>query len=530
MSEPKIIELRIPQIGEGLFSVKVIDLHKNVGEEIKEDEVFYSIETDKTAVDIESSHRCRLVEWLVGEQDVVEVGSLVARAELITTLANDKQDADDNGKALETKQTETTPLEKKGTGHISPRVRQYGLDQGLNLAQLQNIPAQGDYLTLADVDGYMRSSAGSVTIKAQSNGAVNAHAGYEIVPLSKQQVWLGAQFKRSMSEVVPASIVGQIDMAQLKEAGKRLSTESNIEKQHYVSDLQVFAYLLAQTLHEFPIFRSTLIANNQLKQSKYLNLGLAVQSESGDLVTALIDKADQLSFKQFDSTIKEKIAAAASGKDQAQSDMPVILSYMGSGNLLFGAPLLVSPAIATLFLSAPQLIGGSGAHIGYLSMTFDHRVLNGMDIARFFDTLAEKIDHHARSNTESENQNNLVQKPTSEQALDVLLVKKIAEFLSLPAEQIAKDESLGVLGVDSIKAVKIKEFLEQQLDIQLSGTVLWHYPTVNSLVKYCAELAGLGGDSGDSKTIANDVDIDALISELGVFDSEILNSLLADDK
>lgn len=529
MSESKIIELKIPQIGEGLFSVKVIDLHKNAGDEIKEDEVFYSIETDKTAVDIESAHRCRLVEWLVNEQDVVEVGSLVARAELITTVENEKEESDDKIKTLETKPTEITSQEKVGAGHISPRVRHYALEQGLTLAQLQNIPAQGEYLTLAEVDNYIGTTAGSVAIQKPSSGALNSSTDYQIVPLSKQQMWLGAQFKRSMSEVVPASIVGQIDMALLKEAGKRLIAESNIEQQHYVSDLQVFAYLLAQTLNEFPIFKSTLIANNQLKQSKYLNLGLAVQSESGDLVTALIDKADQLSFEQFDSVMKEKIAAAAAGKDQAQSDMPVILSYMGSGNLLFGAPLLVSPAIATLFLSAPQPIGDGVAHIGYLSMTFDHRVLNGMDIARFFDTLAEKIHHHAHSNTENKNQDDSEAKPTSQQALDLLLVNKIAELLNLPVDHITKDESLGVLGVDSIKAVKIKEFLEQKLVIQLSGTVLWHYPTVNSLVNHCAELAGLSRES-EGNIATDDVDIDALINELGVFDSEILNSLLADDK
>ncbi len=529
MEKQDFFELVVPRIGEGLFSVRILELRKRAGDSVKEDEILYALETDKTAVDIESPINGTLLEWLFDEDDVVEVGSVIARLARAAVSI-------EHAVAPQAQAVKTSSPKPAVAAHLSPRVRNYGIEKGLTIAQLQSIPAKGEFVSTADVDAFISQHNISVTTPAKAH--VNSNAGfnestdqYEIGMLSKQQLWLSSQFRRSQAEVIPASIVGQIDMQRLRAAGKILIDAMGEKDKRYVSEFQILAYILGQSLAAFPLFRAALEHNKQLKIYKHLNLGLAVQADNGDLVTAVVPAVDTLDFAGFDRILKEKISSAIDGRDQATADMSVVLSYMGSGNLLFGAPLLVSPAVATIFFSCPDPIGTAAPAVGYLSITFDHRVLNGMEIARFFDHFSQKIielsDGAANLSSPME-----ITRHLSSGEFNALVVQKVESLLNLPPQSVDEQESLGVMGIDSIKALRLKEFIEQTLHIKLASTVLWNYPTIAALTAYCAEKASLpdgawNGDRGAAKNGSGEsVDIESLISELGGLNDDEIALLL----
>lgn len=79
----KLVELKIPQMGEGLREVRIIRLLKKVGDLIKEDEIIYEMETEKSLVEVESPYNGYIKIWLAQENDILEVGSVLANIELL---------------------------------------------------------------------------------------------------------------------------------------------------------------------------------------------------------------------------------------------------------------------------------------------------------------------------------------------------------------------------------------------------------------------------------------------------------------
>lgn len=355
------------------------------------------------------------------------------------------------------------------------------------------------------------------------------NGGYELRPLSSQQKWLTAQFKRSLREVVPTTMVSQLDLGHLRAASKRLMSQAaGHGPVRYLSDFQFFAYWVVRAMADFPLLRCTLESESQLRQYEHVNLGIAVQTEGGDLVTALVENADTLDFGTFLDTLQERIELARQGKDQASQHMPVVLSYVGGQSVMWGAPLVVSPAVATMFFCAPAPRKDEEPR-GYVSLGFDHRVLNGMAVAHFLEGLSDRLAREAAGgDTAAERR---PAKAATAKELRASLLGFIGEMLGIAPDELDEFESLGVLGLDSLRALKLKTFLEQMLATSLPGTLLWHYPSVDALLRFCADRLSLALEDGTQSSQAREpkpVHLDSLIQSLGELSQEQLDALLAE--
>ena len=109
-------------------------------------------------------------------------------------------------------------------------------------------------------------------------------------------------------------------------------------------------------------------------------MGIAVQRSEDELVTAVVHDADALDFPSFVGACQEQIQKARDGEDQVASDVQLHLSYMGRHEIHEGFPLLVAPAVGTLFIGAPY--ERDGRLLANLTLTFDHRLINGMSTLR----------------------------------------------------------------------------------------------------------------------------------------------------
>ncbi|HLI49203.1 MAG TPA: 2-oxo acid dehydrogenase subunit E2 [Chthonomonas sp.] len=379
-----IEEVYVPQMGEGLQEVVIIKLHKQPGDVVKRDEPFYTMETDKASLEVESPYDGVLREWLAEEGAVLPIGAPIARIEVLAAAA-----------------TSSTGLEGKGIGlekqplpsvTIPPRTRAYCKERGISEEEMRRIPTPTGKLLPEHVDAYLQAkqlqpSAGTHDIPAEDD--------YTDRPLSVRQRTFIHRLLRSQQTVVPASARRIVEWGRIRRFVDRLRAEEELsddpaEKALKPTAFQTFAYCVAQALKEHPRFRSTLVGEATVREYRHVNLGIAVALPEGELVTAVVSKADTLSFADFLRVAQERIERARGGEDQAAETTQFLLSYLGPYDILDATPVLVAPSVGVLFIGSAYML--EGKQVANISLTFDHRVVQGVDAALFLQTIARNVE------------------------------------------------------------------------------------------------------------------------------------------
>ncbi len=353
-----LLDILIPQMGEGLQEVIVVSRQKEPGDFVKRDELLYSMETDKAVMEVESPYEGILQEWLAVEGATLPIGAPIARIE-----------------------TEAGSLSVPSSGEppavlIPPRTRAHGRELGLSNEEMSRIPAPSGKLMPADVDAYLAAKA--VKPSASDN--------YIERPLSPQQRLFVQRLKRSAQSVVPATMKRPVEWSGLSRCVEAVRARGDTLRP---TEFQTFAWGVAQAVRDYPKFRSVLTGEEAAREYPHLNLGIAVARPNGDLVTAVVSQADTLDFPAFIQAAQARIGAAREGEDQATAETQLLLTYMGAYDVLDAVPVLVAPAIAVLFIGATY--EQNGKTLANLALTFDHRLINGVEAAEFLRAVAGRV-------------------------------------------------------------------------------------------------------------------------------------------
>lgn len=352
-----IIDVLVPQMGEGLQEVLLVEFLKKPGDTIARDEPFYSMETDKATMEVESPQAGRLVEWLVAEGDTLLIGTPVCR------LAVDEPEA--------------TSALAQGQGDlrsIPPRTRAYAKEQGITDDQLVQLLATHPRPMPADIDALL---------VAQTRDTPD----FLERPLTAQDKIFLHRLKRSAAQVVPATAKRHLNWAKVRAfAEKQKAALPELGP----SSFNCVAWAIARAAAQHPRFRSVLLQEDTVREYAHLNLGIAVARPTGELVLAVVPKADTLGFEAFVQASKDSIARAREGNDQADEATQLSLTYLGPYEIIDAIPVLVAPAVAVLFIGSPFRLEGS--EVANLVLTFDHRVVHGMEAAEFLRSIAQNIE------------------------------------------------------------------------------------------------------------------------------------------
>lgn len=371
-----IVDVCVPQMGEGLTEVRILELQKQPGDRVRRDDLLYSMETDKATLEVEAPFDGILTEWLTETGAIVPVGAPIARidAAAVDVSPTKRADSDDgvHGKPIGT----ATGLEKRVVV-VPPRTRAYCREQGISEEEMFRITAPTGKLMPADVDIYLAAKQGA---------AEPAVADYVEYTLSAQQRTFAYRLRRSAQVVVAGTIRRPVDWAAIRDF---VAAARNGGKEPRPTEFQTFAYCVAQTVREFPKFRSTLIGEEVVRESAHINLGIAVARPNEELTTAVVPSADTLDFPAFLQQAKARIYAARNGDDQIEADTQLLLTYLGATGIEDAIPVLVSPAVGILFLGAPFV--QEGVLKANLVLTFDHRLIYGIEAANFLNRLADYV-------------------------------------------------------------------------------------------------------------------------------------------
>ncbi|HTH46760.1 MAG TPA: SDR family NAD(P)-dependent oxidoreductase, partial [Candidatus Limnocylindria bacterium] len=240
------------------------------------------------------------------------------------------------------------------------------------------------------------------------------------------------------------------------------------------------------------MFRSQMLSDGSYRQHEHLNLGVAVQARSDELLTAVVPQADTLGFREFIGQFQERVEAAAAGTDQADGSTQLFLSCLGETPVTGGTPLLVAPAVAVLAYA--ELAGEAGERWAHLSLTFDHRLIQGMHATRFLEDLSRALDgmRQALPASAPAKATATAVKAAPSSARDFAggsrwVLETAARLLRCEVARLDPEESLGLQGIDSLKSVALIRAFNEAQGADLPVTLIWRHPTAASLGRYLEE-------------------------------------------
>ena len=419
-----IIEISVPDIGED-GEVEVIDVLVSVGDVIEEEDGLITLETDKATMDVPSTHAGTVKEVFINNGDKVKQGSLVIKLETVGSEAAATVAAPapvvaptpvaaPTATVAATTKPAASPVPhhpqagnvSKGNIYTSPSIRRIGREFGVDLTLVKGTGRKGRILK-EDVQSYVKyelsrpkANAGS-SVAAGEGGlqVVSARAidfskfgEIETKALSRIQKISGPFLHRNWVTIPHVTQFDEADITNVEAFRK----EQNVlcEKQKLGFKITPLVFVLkaaANALRAFPTFNSSLSEDGEsLILKKYIHIGVAVDTPNG-LVVPVVRDVDQKGIHQLSRELLEISIKARDGKLKAtdmQGGCFTISSLGGIGGTAF-TPIVNAPEVAILGVSKSEMKpkwNGKDFEPKLmlpLSMSYDHRVIDGALAARF---------------------------------------------------------------------------------------------------------------------------------------------------
>src|SRR5437764_9870108 len=205
---------------------------------------------------------------------------------------------------------------------------------------------------------------------------------------------LSPTITRKLSRVIPASLQMDVRWDAIRKAREAAKKEDG---GNAPSPSVMIAWTVVRAMEKHPPFRRLILEDETIIENENFDLGIAVAIENDRLATAVIVDANKKSWPEFVKIYDETIEATRSGRVDAMN-APVVISSLGAFGVRAGAPIVVPPSVGTLFVgTAHREMVSNGkkndtAEVVTLSLTFDHRVVNGAGAAHFVHEIKQHIE------------------------------------------------------------------------------------------------------------------------------------------
>ena len=421
-----IEDIFVPDVG-GDESVDVIEIIASVGDFLNEEDGIITLETEKATMDVPTPISGKLVEILVNAGDKVKTGSLIARIEKTVVASTPKEVAKEEvivknetpakvESKVETVSVESHVTKTTGKAYASPSIRRLAREYGVDLT-LVNGTGPKNRILKDDIRLYIKSvlsnpSCSNLTASSNTAGGLGFELAplkeidfskfgeIEVVELSKIQKISGPSLQRNAIIIPHVTQFDEADITDLEEFRKEQNTiYSKMNSDVKISPLVFAVKAVAKALRLHPNFNASLSTDGQsMIFKKYVNVAVAVDTPNG-LVVPVIKDADKKGFEEIALELKELSIKAKAGKltaNDMQGACFTISSLGGIGGTAF-TPIVNAPEVAILGLSKsefkPKYNGKEFVPrlMLPLSLSYDHRAIDGADGARFVTTLSSLL-------------------------------------------------------------------------------------------------------------------------------------------
>ncbi len=419
-------ELKLPELGENIESVEVTAVMIAVGDQVERDQPVIEVETEKASLEVPAPAAGKITELLVSKGDQITVGQVILRIETgageTAEVAEPKAVAAGGTAEAAPQPTAAPPLPEQDDAPVvsfpakhKPKIgravpaapsaralaRQLGVD-------INEVPGQGPggRISREDVKAYVKS------IVQSGGGAAPSGPGtaptlpdfsqwgeIEREPLTNIRRATAANMANAWTTVPHVTQFDRADITQLESMRKRFNQRPEAEGRK-MTVTAILIKLVASALKQFPKFNSSLdLAGDSIVLKKYVNIGVAVDTPRGLLVPVIRDAAVK-NVVQIAAELNDLAGRARDKKlkpDEMRGATFTVTNLGGLGTTYF-SPIVAWPEVAILGVGRAEQVAiwGNGRFeprlIIPLSLSYDHRLIDGADAARFLRWTAEALE------------------------------------------------------------------------------------------------------------------------------------------
>ena len=438
-----VVDLVMPRLGESITEATILKWHKKAGDTVKEDETILEIATDKVDSEVPSTASGVIAELLYHVNDVVPVGAVIARINTGAAAAVATQPVAP-APVVETPPpvvaevpylpAETPQVPSNGNRFYSPLVLNIAGSEGIGMAELETIHGTGNEgrVTKKDILQYVAAKkSGTVPqpavaatvlmqtapvatpapapveheVPAVREKAPEAYAGanVEIIEMDRMRKVIAKHMVESKRTSPHVTSFAEADVTNMVLWREKVKKEFEKRENTRITFTPLFIDCIVRVIKQFPIINSS-VDGERIIIKKDINIGMATALPNGNLIVPVIRNADYLNLVGLSKAVNSMAENARNNKLKPDDTVggTFTLTNVGTFGSLMGTPIINQPQVAVMAVGAikkrPVVIETSQGdtigirHMMYLSLSYDHRIVDGSIGASFLTAVAKAFE------------------------------------------------------------------------------------------------------------------------------------------
>lgn len=438
-----LVDLVMPKLGESIMEATILKWHKKAGDTIKQDESLLDIATDKVDSEVPSTAEGIIEQLLFNENDIVPIGTVIAKIRVgasaaVTSSAPTPtpQPQYEEAKVVEDipytpSQTVTPSTSKSEIRFYSPLVLNIAQQEGISMSDLEKIPGTGQdgRVSKKDILAYVANkgtvSKGVLPTQTQQATVLPATVNQESTTTNKQTTYQPPTVFTANIEVIEmdrmrkliakhmvdskhtsphVTSFAECDVTNLVLWREKVKKDFEKREGEKITFTPLFIEAIVKCIKKYPWLSSSVV-DDKIIVKKDIGIGMATALPTGNLIVPVIKNADQLNLVGLTKQVNGLANAARSGKLKPDDTTggTFTLTNVGTFGSIMGTPIINQPQVAIMAVGAikkrPMVIetpqGDSIAirHMMYISLSYDHRIIDGALGSTFLNAVSKELEN-----------------------------------------------------------------------------------------------------------------------------------------
>ncbi|MCL6524768.1 MAG: 2-oxo acid dehydrogenase subunit E2 [Thermoflavifilum sp.] len=438
-----LVDLVMPKMGESIMEATILKWLKKPGDQVKQDEPVLEIATDKVDSEVPSTVSGEIAEILYQENDVVPVGAVVARikTEQEQETSNELENFDFSIEESSTEpipttaETTSSTIENKAdtqsgkanSGFFSPLVLMIAKNEGIPLSELEHIKGTGaeGRVTKKDILEYVAQrkvaqrqpqaeswQASQTEVRPSPRETISVwqpvtsspEGNVEIIEMDRMRKLIAEHMVRSKQTSPHVTSFAEADVTNLVQWRERIKKDFEKREGEKITFTPLFIEAIVKCLKRYPMLNSS-VEGDKIIIKKDIHIGMATALPNGNLIVPVIKHADRLNLVGLVKQVNYLAYAARSNKlkpDDTQGGT-FTLTNLGTFGSIMGTPIINQPQVAILatgmikkrpvVIETPQGDTIGIRHMMYLSLSYDHRIIDGFLGSTFLSAVVHELQN-----------------------------------------------------------------------------------------------------------------------------------------
>ena len=433
-----LVDLIMPKLGESIMEATILKWHKQPGDAVAMDETVLDIATDKVDSEVPSTAAGVLDSILFNVNDVVPIGTVIAKIRVagsvavaaaapVATAPKQYEDA----KIVEEipfqpAKSVSAPVASNGIRFYSPLVLNIAQSEGVSMAELEQIPGSGQdgRVSKKDILAFVANKGNNNTTPATTSAApaqqvavvqtqaapapvqspVVYSGNVEVIEMDRMRKLIAKHMIDSVNTSPHVTSFAECDVTNLVQWREKVKKEFERREGEKITFTPLFIEAIVKSLKKYPMLSSS-VDGDRIIIKKDLNIGMATALPSGNLIVPVIKNADQLNLVGLTKQVNGLANAARNGKLKPDDTVggTFTLTNVGTFGSIMGTPIINQPQVAIMAVGAikkrPMIIETPQGdtigirHMMYISLSYDHRIIDGALGSTFLNAVSKELEN-----------------------------------------------------------------------------------------------------------------------------------------